>query len=101
MTSSCELWTLELTESAEFAAYTAGTVRGGSVGCSHLNQWLAAVGDGAHTPFPETLREPGRTQMSMRRATDGNDELRTAVEKGLDWTLNKWQVEVDYPSCRA
>ncbi len=33
----------------------------------------------------------------MARATDGNDELRSAVEKGLDWTLIKWQVEVDYP----
>ena len=97
MTNNCETWTLGLTDTVEFANYTAGTVRGGSVGCSHLNQWLAAVGGGAETPFPELLCEPGRKQMSMHRVTDGNDELRAAVEQGLEWTLIKWQVEVEYP----
>ena len=38
-----------------------GTIRVGSVGCSHLNQWIHAGNCGAETPYPD-LCELGKKQ---------------------------------------
>ena len=52
-TKHCEVNTIALTKSSPmFGTYKPGNVRGGSCGCSHLNQWLSAVLEGTPTPFP-------------------------------------------------
>ena len=95
-TNSCETHTLESTTSDLFGRYEKGTIRAGSVGCSHLNQFLAAVHDEVQTEF-EPLCEHGKKHMCARMIVDGNTELHTAVFKGLRWTVIKWPIEVKYP----
>jgi len=96
-TNDCEQHTINLTSSSNyFASYARGAIRAGSVGCSHLNQWLAAVQDGAQTDY-ETLCEHGKTNICTRHVVEGNDELERAVFKGLKWLLIKWQIAVEYP----
>ena len=44
-----------------FAKYERGVIRGGSCGCGHLNQFLAAVLDGAETMYTD-LCDAGETK---------------------------------------
>ena len=98
MTHHCEKHTIDITNKSElFATYKAGTVRAGSVGCSHLNQWLAAVFDGAVTPYTAKLCDPGSNRISTRKVTEANQQLSDGVNKGLTWTVVKHQVETAYP----
>ena len=92
----CETHTLQTTGSELFANYKSGNIRGGSVGCGHLNQWLAAVRDGAESPY-EQLCESKSTRISKQRVTANNPDLADAVENGLTWTMIKWTIEMKYP----
>ena len=97
-TKHCEVNTLEVTKGSPlFAKYKPGNIRGGSCGCSHLNQWLAAVADGTQTPFPKNLADHGSDNISTRRVMEHNEQLATTLEKGLTWTMIKWEIEEAYP----
>ena len=79
-----------------FYQYKANTVRAGSVGCGHLNQFFAAVRCEATTNEP-SLQVPGKKIMDKHRITSGNRDLADAVEHGLEWFIIKHQVETQYP----
>ena len=82
-TNHCETYTIKSTKgNSMFYQYTPNTVRGGSVGCGHLNQFLAAVRCEATTNEP-SLQVPGKTIMDKHRITSGNRDLANAVEHGL------------------
>ena len=92
-----EKHTLQITSASEsFAQYRPGTLRGGSVGCGHLNQWLAAVGCGAKTDFKD-LCDPGKSHIPPRLVTEGKDALKNAVNFGLEWLMIRSGIEKDYP----
>ena len=100
-TNNCGSWTQIVTStSKKFAKVAAGTIRGGAVGCTHLNQWLAAVIDQAETPHSH-LCEPGKNTICTTLVTSNNDDLIKATTEGLHWTMIKWQVEVEYPEFPA
>ena len=67
-------------------------MRAGSVGCSHLNQWLAACHDEVETPFPEKLADKGKATTSKAVVVAKNKDCDNAVQIGLDWTVIKWGV---------
>ena len=97
VTQNCKIHTLDLTRSPYFGTYKPESIRMGSIGCSHLNQWIAAVHDGSQTPFSDAMSDPGQTAISTARVTHNAPELTTAVQQGLDWTCIKYQVEEAYP----
>lgn len=82
--------------SSQFAQYQKGVIRGGSCGCGHLNQFLAAVGDGAETHFSD-LCDAGDNHLASRIVAKGNVDLGQAIGNGIDWFMIKWDVERDYP----
>jgi hypothetical protein len=79
-----------------FAKYEKGLVVGGSVGCGHLNQWLAAVGDSAESSYSDVC-DRGETKLSAHLVAKDNVEYELAIEKGIVWFLIKWEIERDYP----
>ena len=89
--------TMSLTASEYFGNYVPSHIRTGSVGCSHLNQWLAAIHDGAKTPYAVDMSDPGSDRISKSRVIGNNENLRTAVDEGIVWTVVKFAVAVDYP----
>ena len=96
-TNHCESYTIKSTiGNPMFYQYTPNTVRAGSVGCGHLNQFLAAVGCDATTVEP-SLQVPGKTKIDSHRILAGNRDLAFAVEHGLEWTIIKHQVETQWP----
>ena len=81
-----------------FAQYPAGSIRAGSVGCSHLNQYLAAGVYGAKTHFPDDkICEDGTDVMSKKQMLLINDDIDDAMTGGLTWTIVKWSIEESYP----
>ena len=83
-TNHCESHTIKSTNgNSMFYQYTPNTVQAGSVGCGHLNQFLAAVGCEA-TTIEESLQVPGKTILDSHRITSGNRDLAFAVEHGLE-----------------
>ena len=88
--------TMNLTASEFFADYVPAQIRTGSVGCSHLNQWLAAIHDGAKTPYPTDMADPGSEKISKTRVIADNKNLHSAVHDGIIWTVIKFQIAVDY-----
>ena len=93
-TNNCEKHTLETTRTSEyFANFVKGSIRGGSVGCGHLNQWLAAVKDGAKTIYSK-LCDPGKDTISTHIVTNSNEELKTAVQHGLIWFMVRYTIEI-------
>ena len=87
-------------QSKKFARYEKGALRGGSTGCGHLNQWLAAVRFGAESDF-ESLCDLGDNKLCARLVTKGNPEYENAVNKGITWFMFKYQMEDDYPELPA
>lgn len=83
-----------------FAKYEKGVIRGGSCGCGHLNQFLAAVGDGAQTSYTE-LCDPGKDRFSPRLVADKSEQMAQSIEKGITWTMIKYAVEEQYPEFPA
>ena len=85
----CEQHTLQCTDASKsFGQYSPGTIRAGSCGCSHLNQWIHAGNNGAETPYKE-LCESGKSTMSKATMCHDNDELLRAMDDGLQWTVIK------------
>ena len=78
-----------------FAKYEKGLVVGGSVGCGHLNQWLAAVGDSAESTYSDVC-DRGETKLSAHLVAKDNAEYELAIEEGIVWFLIKWEIERDY-----
>ena len=96
-TNHCENYTIQSTiGNSMFYQYPPGTVRAGSVGCGHENQFLAAVGCAATTP-ESSLRVHGKETIGAHRIASGNRDLAYAVQHGLEWTIIKHQVETQYP----
>ena len=81
--------------SKKIGKYSKGMVIGGSCGCGHLNQWLAAVGDGAETSYAD-LCDNGETTISKHLVTKGNVEYDDAIQNGIVWFMLKWELERDY-----
>ena len=96
-TNNCQKHTITITSSSPlFAKFVAEAIRGGSVGCSHLNQWLAAVKSGAQTTC-EKLCEPSKINICTTLVTNTNKELAKAAYVGLEWFMIRWPIEVKYP----
>lgn len=92
----CESHTLKITRASKmFGQYREGSVRVGSVGCSHLSQWLHAGGCGAETPYNE-LCDPGKTTMNKAIVAADNEELEKAINFGIEWTVMKTTLVYDY-----
>ena len=68
-----------------------------SVACTHTNQFLAAVIDGASTDH-DCIAIDGRLSVGK---VGRNKNARDALEKGLEWTVIKHEVEVKYPEVPA
>ena len=68
----------------------------GSVGCSHLAQFLNCVDAGCSTK-ESTLCRPGTSTMSKTMLVEQDAVLGVALQQGLKWTVIKWQVEEKYP----
>ena len=97
MNNHIEEHTIATTSSSPlFASYEKGLIRGGSCGCGHLNQFLAAVNDGAETRCTD-LCDPGETKFSSRIVAKGNVDFEKAIQSGIVWFMIKWEVERDYP----
>ncbi len=89
--------TIELTSSDErFADFDHSSIVGGSVGCSHLNQFLACVN--CEVPTAEaSLCKHGEKRMSKAILTGKDKHLKHALEKGLKWTIVRFKIEEQYP----
>ena len=97
LSNHIEAHTLAVTSASPmFATYGAGVVRGGSCGCGHLNQWLAAVRHGAETSYTD-LCDKGETRLRAGIVTKGNPEYEKAVQEGITWFMFKYQMEDQYP----
>ena len=80
-----------------FAKYIdLGSIKAGSVGCGHLNQFLAAVHDEAETD-QQSLKGDGKNTISKRKLCDADENLKLAVDRGLQWTLIRAEVETAFP----
>ena len=97
MSKHIEEHTISTTAASKlFASYEKGVIRGGSCGCGHLNQFLAAVHDGAESMYTD-LCDAGDTKLSSRLVAKGNQEFEDAIQKGIVWFMIKWEIERDYP----
>jgi hypothetical protein len=98
MTSHIEQHTIATTSGSNmFAQYDKGVIRGGSCGCGHLNQFLAAVSDGAECTLYPDLCDAGETKYAARIVAKGNKDFEQAIIDGIVWFLIKWEIERDYP----
>ena len=94
-----ESHTLSILNSSDyFGSIKKGTLRAGSVGCGHLNQWLLAFPCGA-TSYYKDLCFEGKAVMSKDLITDGEnaEELKVAITRGLLWTVLSYELEVMFP----
>ena len=97
MTNHIEDHTIATTSASKlFATYEKGVIRGGSCGCGHLNQFLAAAHDGAETQYSD-LCDVGDTKFSWRVVAKGNVDFENAIQNGIVWFMIKWEIERDYP----
>ena len=85
-----------------FANFVVGDIEAGSSGCGHLNQFLAAIIDGATLTSGidgTKLCEPGSNKLSRRVivASQPTDELDKTLESGLKWTVIHHRIEEKYP----
>ena len=82
-----------------FATYKPGTIRGGTVGGSHLNQWLAAVATEAESAYDEWC-EKGNTKINKRKvideSTSDSESLENAVNRGITFTMIRNSIERKY-----
>ena len=92
--------------SSMFADFDRQSIRGGSCGCGHLNQWLAAVFDECTSPY-EDLCEPGSSRISRRRVIEKSNEkaiehqgtigdLEKALTHGLRWKMIRAHIGRKY-----
>ena len=96
-TKAIETATIELTSSSElFATYEKGCVKAGSVGCGHLNQFLAAVLQGVPTP-EKSLTDGSSDRISRRMIEEGNEDVKVALNLGLTWFVVPWEIEKEFP----
>ena len=94
--NDCVNHTMWVTESDElFGTYQGGAIRAGSCGCSHLNQWLHAVACKAKS-LNEDLCDKGSDRFSPHIVCGSNEQLSTALVKGLKWTIIKFTVLHEY-----
>lgn len=101
-TNRCEAHTLSITSADPvLGKYKPSTIRGGSVGCGHLNQWLHAVGYRAKSPYSHLCKADSDTMCAARVC--GNDEQsKQAISQGLKWCmLRVSHGRRIYPFCRA
>jgi len=99
-TKNIEKHTMNVTKTSEnFAKYDVGSVRAGAVGCTHLNQFLAAVSDGVKCPkiYISELCDQGNDRLSKDSLTHNNDDFRAACTDGLRWFVIDADVEDEYP----
>lgn len=86
-----------------FATFDKDMVEAGSVGCGHLNQFLAAIFDEVEVPPEFTspdchLCQFGHTKFNKRHICEnGGKDLELALDKGLQWTWIPYKFEAEFP----
>ena len=92
-----EAATMELTKTSPmFGRYDDGTIKVGTVGGGHLNQFLHAVNCGVPTDQP-ALCKAGEDVISKRLLVEGDSRLADALDNGLKMTVINWRIEEAYP----
>ena len=94
------------------ATFDASTVEGLSVGCGHLNQFLACVHDEVAI-IVELRKDPdivgtsadsvyfNKDDIVKRDSMHGSTQLKTALEIGIKWTFIPHRIAVKYPRLPA
>ena len=90
-------------ESPHFATFDADMIEGCSVGCGHLNQFLASIFDEAELPLefrnnPDLVgKSIGATHLNKHNICqkDGTS-LQCTMDKGLEWTYIPHKFETKY-----
>ena len=89
--------------SPHFAAFDSGSVEASSVGCGHLNQFLAAIFDECEVPDEfrgnqDLVGPGGGTKLDKQRLckTQGA-QLSSTLDHGLTWTFIPYKFEQRYP----
>ena len=88
--------TQRLTGSDNFPTIDPATIKVGTVGCSHLAQFLNCVAGEVKT-HETSLCRPGETHISRSHLVDNDAVLGVAINEGLSWTVINWQMEEQYP----
>ena len=86
--------------SPHFALYTdPDAIEAGSVGCGHWNQFLACIIDKRPVPpqFVNKLCESGHPNLDPERLCWDQPVLRDLLQRGLEMTVIKHHVEIEYP----
>ena len=96
--NAIELFTTALCADSKLAAVVPGTVRYGSLSCSHTNQFLCAVLAGVPSD-EDVLSQEGH--MSYSKLATKDPILRQAMTEGMEWLVLKAAVETMYPTLPA
>ena len=85
--------------SPHVANYNLESIEGGSCGCGHWNQFLAALYDEVECPemFGDRLCENGCTHLDKERLCKDQPVLRELLKHGIRWTMINKDVEIMYP----
>jgi hypothetical protein len=87
-------YTIELTKDVvSLANFVVDDIAFAALACTHTNQFLCAAIDGCPTNR-QAIAEHGRISMHMMETK--NAKCREAFTKGLEWTVIKRSVEVNY-----
>ena len=89
-------WTCRLSESDMFPKIKAVNIKVGSIGCSHLVQFLNCIEAGVRTS-EQSLCRPGESVISKSMLCEDDPVLAVAVDEGLSWTVIPSQVESAFP----
>ncbi len=96
VTRIIDIHTQKMCASSKGFADLSEGVRFGSVGCGHLNQFLAATTDCVETD-EAGLCEVGSTTIARDMLTSKDTQLKLAVTNGLKWTIVKHEVDAEFP----
>ena len=89
-------WTCRLSESDMFPKIKAVNIKVGSIGCSHLVQFLNCIEAGVRTS-EQSLCRPGESVISKSMLCEDDPVLAVAVDEGISWTVISSQVESAFP----
>ena len=96
-TRACEKHTIDTTRrSPYFGQYAPGSVQAGSVGASHLNQFLHAVLCGAKSDYKALCNKDSKC-MSASVVAGSNEGLLKVFDHGLEFMMIKFAIGKMYP----
>ena len=87
-------WTKHVTSMSPKFAPATDAIIGGSVGCSHLNQWLAAVHN--ERPTDSEYMSNKRGVIDRDRLYKADENLATAASTGLIWSCVGHKIAAKY-----